>query len=377
MPTLVTLLGRGEFPADGVADYCANLARALKPLGYETKIERVNWFDDGWLAALARVWSEARRPDRPWFLLQYTALGWSTRGFPMGAALVMLILKLRGAKRGVMFHEPWRQGLEHPRAIDRVRAWLQEWTIRRLYGLSDRCIFSIPLKVVGWLPASDRKSFFISLGPNIPEKLDGAMRPHAASDRERTVSVFCLSPQPYAKLEVRETATACRAAVEAGFQVRVIFVGRGTDDAAEDVEAEFADGVVRATNLRFREPPEIAEVIRDSDVLFCVRGILNMRRGSALAGIACGIPVLGYSGEMENTPLVDAGIVAVPAHDLDALSRELIRILSDGRLRDELRERNVAVQEKYFSWEAISKAYVQALSDGDAVAGANTGARQR
>ena len=377
MPSLVTLLGRGEFPADGVADYCANLARALKPLGYETKIERVNWFEDGWLAALARVWREARRPDRPWFLLQYTALGWSTRGFPLGAALVMLIFKLRGVRCGVMFHEPWRQGLEHPRAVDRVRAWLQEWTIRRLYGLSDRCIFSIPLKVVGWLPASDRKSFFISLGPNIPEKLDGAMKPHDASDRERTVSVFCLSPQPYAKLEVRETAAACRAAVAAGFRVRVIFVGRGTDDAAADIAAEFEGSGVDAVNLRFQEPPEIAEVIRDSDVLFCVRGILNMRRGSALAGVACGIPVLGYAGEMENTPLMDAGIVAVPAHDLDALSRELIRILNDGRLRDQLRERNVAVQRMYFSWDAISKAYVRALSEGDSTAGANTGARQR
>jgi glycosyltransferase involved in cell wall biosynthesis len=383
MPNLVTLLGRGEVPADGVADYCANLGRALKPLGYETQIERVSWFENGWLAALARVWREARRPDRPWFLLQYTALGWSTRGLPIGAALVLLVLKLRGAKCGVMFHEPWRQGEEHPRAVDRVRAWLQEWTIHRLYGLSDRCIFSIPLKVVGWLPASDRKSFFISLGPNIPEKLDGAMKAHDASDCERTVSVFCLSPQPAAKLEVREIGVACRAAVTAGFQVRVVFVGRGTDDAAADISAEFpvGDASMEAVNLRFKEPPEIAEVIRESDVLFCVRGILNMRRGSALAGVACGIPVLGYAGQMEDTPLMDAGIVAVPAHDLDALSRELIRILSDARLRDELRERNVAMQRKYFSWDAISKAYVRALSDGDSSAhadtNANAGAPQR
>jgi len=362
MQSIVALLGRGEFPADGVADYSANLAHAMKPLGFDVQIERVKWFEDGWLSALSKLWRGARREGDPWFLLQYTALGWSTRGFPLGAVLVLALLRLRGARAGVMFHEPWRQGLEHPRLIDRVRAWLQEWAIRRLYALSQRCIFSIPLKLVGWLPASDRKSFFIALGPNIPEKLGGAMRPHADGDAERTVSVFCLSPQPGAKIEVREIATACRAALAAGFRMRVVFVGRGTADAAADVDAEFVNTGMEAVNLRFKEPPEISEVIRDSDALICVRGILNMRRGSALGGVACGIPVIGYAGELEDTPLTDAGIIAVPAHDLDALGRELIRILADDRLREELRQRNIAVQKKYFSWDAISKAYAQALS---------------
>jgi hypothetical protein len=362
MPTVVALLGRGEFPADGVADYCANLARAMKPLGYETQIERVDWFEDGWLAALAKLWRTAKRPDNPWFLLQYTAMGWSKRGFPMGSVLVLAVLRLRGARIGVMFHEPFAQGYGHTRAIDRIRARLQEWTIRRLYGLSDRCIFSIPLPLAGWLPANDRKSFFIALGPNVPERLDGAMRPHAPGDMERVVSVFCLSPQPAAKVEVREIAAACRAAVSAGFRVRVVFVGRGTDDAAADVDSEFANSSVEAVNLRFKEPPEISDVIRDSDVLFCVRGFLNMRRGSALAGVACGIPVLGYAGQMERTPLMDAGIVSVPAHDVDALGRELIRLFTDASLREDLRRKNIAMQQQYFSWNAISKQYVQALS---------------
>ena len=86
--------------------------------------------------------------------------------------------------------------------------------------------------------------------------------------------------------------------------------------------------------------------------------------------------VLGYAGQLENTPLLDAGIVAVPAHDLNALGRELIRILSDDRLREELRARNVAVQREYFSWDAISKAYAEALSDGD-TAGAARAAMPR
>jgi hypothetical protein len=55
--------------------------------------------------------------------------------------------------------------------------------------------------------------------------------------------------------------------------------------------------------------------------MLCVRGKLFPRRGSALAGIACGLPIIAYAGATEGTPLAEAGIELVPYRDCEVLGR--------------------------------------------------------
>ena len=363
MQSVVALLGRGEPSADGVADYCNNLRDALRRAGQKFEISTVRWFERGWFAALAELW-RAEVPARgDWALLQYTALSWSRRGFPFGAVATMLALRLRGVRCGVVMHEPWRQGILQPRPIDRVRGAMQDWTIRAIHALSSLSVFTLPLADVGWLNLQDRTNVFIPLGPNVPEILDAPYPPPRPPGKpEKVVCVFCLSEPTRPTRELGDISTAARAALAAGAKLRVVFVGRGTDTGAAEIAAAFAGSNIETEILGLRRPEEIGSTIAASDVLLCVRGHLNLRRGSALAGIACGVPMVAYAGGEKGTPLMEAGVALAPLYDRDALGVELARVLTDDALAQEMHRKNIEVERKYFSWDTVAQQYLRALN---------------
>jgi glycosyltransferase involved in cell wall biosynthesis len=93
-----------------------------------------------------------------------------------------------------------------------------------------------------------------------------------------------------------------------------------------------------------------------------VRGHISTRRGSAIAAIACGLPIVCYSGPETTWPITEAGILAVPYGKRDALAKALEIVLRDDRLRRTLAERSRDAYEKYFSWAAITEQFAEALS---------------
>jgi hypothetical protein len=362
MRSVIALLGRGEFPADGVADYCNNLAKALADAGANLEIVTVSWIDRGWISALLRLWRDPLLARGDSALLQYTAMAWSKRGFPLGALFVIATLRARGVRCGVVMHEPWKQGTVHTRLIDKIRGIFQDWLIRSLHSLSALSIFTLPLSQIPWLPSDDPKSVFIPLGPNVPEILSAQYPPaRVPGEPSRTVCVFCVSDLPGGAPEISDISSAARAAASAGVELRVIFVGRGTEAAAEEIAAAFEGSGIEIENRGLREPLEISRAIVESNVLLCVRGALNLRRGSALAGIACGVPIVGYAGAEHGTPLTEAGVLLVPLRDQPALGAALTRMLQDERLAVDLHRKNIATERKYFSWEVVARQYLRAL----------------
>jgi glycosyltransferase involved in cell wall biosynthesis len=231
-----------------------------------------------------------------------------------------------------------------------------------LYILSEQVIWTIPLSKIFWLPHDDRKSFFIPLAANVPECLDRFETTQLSNPRVRRVTIFCLSPPPSSRLEVQEIADACEIA-SASFTIHLTFVGRGTHEARTEIETAFRNSEVEVFNLGMQDSATISKLIAQSDVLVCVRGILNMRRGSALAGVACGTPIVGYDGMLAGTPLIEAGIIAVPPHDVPAVGRALVDILSNPEVSNDLRERNIEAQKKYFSWNALVESYLRVLAN--------------
>jgi glycosyltransferase involved in cell wall biosynthesis len=101
--------------------------------------------------------------------------------------------------------------------------------------------------------------------------------------------------------------------------------------------------------------------LKRADVLLFVRGQISSRRGSAIAGIACGLPVVCYEGPETGWPITEAGILSVPLGDREALSEALERVLSNNELRSALCQRSRRAQEQYFSWSAIAARYAEAL----------------
>jgi len=361
MSSLVVLLGRPDAPTDGVADYCAFLAKAVEARGIHMSVARVHWAENGWLNGLRGLWRDSTQWRDHWVLLQYTALSWSRRGFPFGAVATLAILRRRGARCAVVFHDPRRQSETSTRWIDHARGVCQEWVIHKLYKMAAKSIFTVPLRTVAWLPRENNKAAFIPIGSNIPERAHHRVAPSSAT-KEKTVIVFGVTASPGAtEQEVRDIAVVMLEAGKALGRLRLVVVGRGSVEAEELLERALRGADVELLVRGLLSAEEIAAEFESADALLFVRGAVTPQRGTAMAGIASGIPIVGYRDESSSGPLDDAGVQWSPWQDRDALARGLIHVLSDARLWMELNKRNLQVQEMYFSWAIIAKQFCKVL----------------
>ncbi len=353
----IALLGRRDTPADGIADYCANLGRALENHGIELQLARVEWSDNGWLSALRNLFRESRNWRGKWVILQYTALAWSRRGFPVGALVSFVILHLRGARCATLFHEPW--GTTGPRLIDRVRCAFQNWTVRMLHRFSRKSIVTVPLNTVPFLSHHPEHAAFIPLGPNIPEDLTDRSATRDRNGAARTIAVFCVSDPPHREREVIEISRAARIAAAEAPRLRVVFVGRGTAEASGEITRAFQGTQIEVCNRGLCDPAEVTRIFSESDAMLAVRGRLYLRRGSALAGLACGLPIIGYAGSAQGTVIEEAGIALVPYGDAEALGAALRNVLTNPDLWQEMHQKNLRIQQRVFSWKVIAASYVE------------------
>ncbi len=366
MNSIVALLGRPDTPTDGVADHCAFLGRALTRRGVDFSIVRAPALERGLLRALCQFWRMSVAWRDKWVLLQYTALGWSRRGFPFAALAAILLLRVRGIRCGVVFHEPFRQlGDRNLPWKDTIRGTCQDWIIHTLHRFSNIGIFTLPLHKISWLAADDPKAAVIPIAANIPEELPriGSAPTATASDEPivKTVAVFCYTLGPNSAMEVADTVQAIRAVRNQGIAVRLIAIGRGTAEMRTEIERGLAGSGAEIEILGMIRAEEIFARLSAADVQLFVCGLVSQRRSTALAGIACGLPIVGYQGLSEGTPIAEAGLHLVPYRDSSALSAALTKVLQDDELAAQLRRKSRAAHEKYFSWDAIAASYVRAL----------------
>ena len=355
----IALLGKRDMPTDGLEDYCTFLGRALTERGMKLELARVEWFDRGWVPALWKLWRRSAAWRGSWVLIQYTGLAWSRRGFPFGALAVLAILRGRGARVAIVFHEPDRQagsGL-----LQRVRGACQDWVIRKLYRGAAKSIFTVPLEAISWLPKMQNNAAFIPIGANIPEKANHPVT-LGLTDREKTVIVFGVTEAPVAASEAEEIATIMKGAIKILVKLRLIVVGRGSLDAEKPLRNALKGSGVDVVVRGVLPAEEIAREFERADVQLFVRGVITLRRGSALAGIACGLPVVGYhSGEISGV-LKEAGVEWSLWHDRESLIRRLVRVLSDPQRWMELHERNLEIHKNHLSWSRIAERYRSVLA---------------
>lgn len=352
---IVALLGRRDKPTDGVADYWRFLSEALVPLGYAVDLVRVPWAERGWRSSLDELRRKARDWRGRWVLLQYTALSWSRRGFPLSVLRVLRILAQSGARIGIVFHDvgPY----PGTRLIDRLRCRMQIGVMRRLYAAAERVILTVPVEKISWLPAQRAKATFIPVGANLPEpSADGDSR-RASPNKAKTVAVFSVTGSGQTMREVRDIGYAVKRAQRSSGPLRLVVIGRGSEEAGPALRAELNGAAVEVTMLGLVSSEELSWTLAGADVLLFVRGQLSSRRTSAIAGIACGLPVVGYCGDETGFPVTEAGVLLAPLYDRDALAEELERVLSDDALRAQLRQRSRAAQKAYFGWDAIARRY--------------------
>lgn len=355
---IIALLGRRDEPTDGVEEYCRFLGAALKPHGFALTIFRVLWADKGWRAAREELRAASREWRDSWILLQYTALAWSNRGFPSGAQRVFRIARASGARTAVVFHDAHA----HPgtRLIDAIRRWAQIRMMRGLFEAADRVILTLPAEKIAWLPRAKEKAAFIPVGANLPAL------PHEASQSTDsagplTVAVFTLTGGAHLLREADEIAFAVNHAAARVGKLRLLVCGRNAADAREPLTQRLDASRVALESHGVLPPEEVARTLAKADVFLFIRGQITSRRGSALAGIACGLPIVAYRGAETAPPVTEAGVVLVEEGDREGLAANLERVLADSALRHSLRERSRSAYEKHFSWPAIAARYVEVL----------------
>jgi len=350
------LLGRHDHPTDGVADYCENLREAGGPHGLSFELVQLPWAEKGWPTAIAELRKSAAGWRDRWVLLQFTTLAWSRRGFPLRAPRVLDVLRQCGARTGVVFHD--FSPLVGRGIVGNVREHCHLRVLRALYARSDLAIFTVPANKLSWLPLRRDRAIFIPVGANCPEPKSTR---RDDSPKGKTVAVYSITGGNQTRTEVADLGTALRRASKSAGPVRVLLFGRGSREAEPALRSELAGADVHLECFGLLPPEEVSQTLAQADVLLFVRGQISSRRGSAIAGVACGLPIVCYSGPETAWPITEAGLLAVPLGDREAIAGALDTVLSDDSYRSSLAERSRLAQEKYFSWTAIAERFASAL----------------
>jgi hypothetical protein len=346
----IALLGRKDEPTDAVEDYCRYLAAALQAHDIHLEIRRMPWEIHGWPDALQALCLQATQWRDVWVLVQYTALAWSARGFPQKVLRALKILKSARARVGIVFHdvEPY----PGTRLIDTVRRINQVWTMRRAIAFADLSVFTVPPERLSWLNVVPPNAAFVPVGPNLP--IPSVPQASSLQGPVPTIGVFSITGGESGARETQIILAASRYASQKLGKLRLSIFGRQAEARGTELREGLRDLPVDLSVEGVVEPHQVVQKLSACDVLLFVRGSISSRRGSAIAGIACGLPVIAYPGSETAVPITDAGVVLVSPDQPDDLNAALVRVLSDTTYRMNLAARSRATYKTNFAWPAIA-----------------------
>ena len=359
---LILLLGRTDSPTDGVLDYCLCIKDKLVEKNIGCISYKVEWEDKGWLYSMYKVIKDSEKWENNWVIIQYTSLNWSRRGFPIGILLIYWILSIRKCKIAVVYHDT--SGYPVHRLIDRIRRIHQHMIMRFLYKHSKASIFTVPLNAINWLNDLKKdKANFIPVGPNIPPYI----KVRRSGINKKSIAVFGVTGGKNMLKEAEDIIHATKyVSHHLRFnkkKVQLIVLGRGSRES-EPLFHQLLDGSNIPLKVYGLLPAkEITQTLSNADVLLFVRGPISTRRGSAIAGIACGLPIVAYAGPETSFPITEAGVRLVPQGDRHQLAEALLEVLSDDNLWLNLHRRSIEAYKRYFSWDVITQQIISFLDN--------------
>jgi glycosyltransferase involved in cell wall biosynthesis len=242
------------------------------------------------------------------------------------------------------------------------RKVIQRYAMKRLVRLSDLAIFTLPRDKISWLPAGRQNFIFIPVGANLPGPERAWEEKHSSTGSKPIVAVFSLSDKPTLAKEVSQIAQAVSNAVKQVGPLEVVVLGRNSESGGEELRLALAGSGTEVRIVGLIPADKVVHVLGASDVMLFARGPISRRRGSAIAGIACGLPVIAEAGSELAPPITEAGVVLVPEELVpEGFGTALARVLGDQAYRASLAERSRNAPSRYFSWGVIARQYVQAL----------------
>jgi glycosyltransferase involved in cell wall biosynthesis len=358
--TCVALLGQRDEPTDAIEEYCVWLGRALAPLGIALELSRVPWARKGWRPALADLRKHAPNWKGRWVFVQYTALAWSARGFSTSVPRLLRILKKAQVRCAVVFHDV--DAYSGGRPVDRLRRASQLRVMRSACELAERVVLTVAAERLAWLPPKLTKAVFIPVGANLPEPPAELRREPRPAGAPPTVAVFGVTGGASIAREAADIAFAVnRAAANLPGGLRLIVLGRNSEEARPALESGLDRSRVALETPGILPGPGVVRALTTADVFLFARGPVSSRRGSAIAGIVCGLPVVAYEGPETAPPITEAGVLLAPAGNREALAEALDRVLRDEALRASLGERSRRAAKAHFAWPVIAQQYAELI----------------
>jgi glycosyltransferase involved in cell wall biosynthesis len=355
----IALLGRRDAPTDAIEEYCQYLGAALRAHDFALELVRVAWLEDGWPAAMRELERQARAWRGCWVLVQYTALSWSERGFPLRFLRVLRILRQAGARVAMVYHDV----LPYPgnRTIDKLRRRAQNHAMSEALRSCDLGVLTVPVGKIPWIGRKHTRVAFIPVGANLPEP-ESAWKIHPdGADRPLAIAVFGITGGEGGIWEIASISEALQIVAERLGKLRLVVMGRHSDTAEKALKNLMDKQPIEVSALGVLPGAEIVRQLASCDVMLFVRGGISSRRGSAIAGIACGLPIVALDGPETASPITEAGVVFADPKRQRGLGEALLKVLSDPEYRAVLAERSRRAQENYFSWKAIAARYAEAL----------------
>jgi glycosyltransferase involved in cell wall biosynthesis len=359
---VIALLGRRDEPTDAVEEYCRYLAAALVEHSFNLEIRRVPWNEHGWPASLNALRLQAESWRNTCVLVQYTCLAWSSRGFPQRFLRVLRVLRKAGARIVVVFHDAEPFG--GARLVDRIRRSAQIRVMRDAVAFSDYSVTTVPASRLSWLRSVPDNIRFIPVGANLPQPL--LEQDHDALHLPPTIAVYSITGGSPGDRETDQIIHVVRRTAQEIGKLRLLVFGRHADVREESLRAGLRECKIEVSVEGVIEGDALVERFAASDVLLFLRGTISSRRGSAIAGIACGLPVVGLRGPETDVPITDAGVVLFDESSehqrINQFAEAVVKIFSDQSHRQELAFRSRQAQNKSFSWSRIASSYSRMLS---------------
>ncbi|PYT73422.1 MAG: hypothetical protein DMG39_06555 [Acidobacteria bacterium] len=356
---VIALLGRADSPTDAVEEYCKYLGEALRDRGISLAIERLAWAERGWRRALRSLRHRAKAWKDTWVLVQYTALAWSARGFPLRFSSVLGTLRRAGARVGVVYHDV--EPFPGTRPIDRLRRRTQLRAMRHAMHLCDVAVFTVPMEKLSWVKPQYSHSVFIPVGANLPVARESVSRKGTASDGKLNVGVFSVTGGSATQREISEIVEAVRFASSQVKNLKLTILGRNSKETEGEFRKRLNGIPVELRVLGVLSSENVVRTLFSGDVLLFVRGPISTRRGSAIAGIACGLPVIAAEGPETSSFIKEAGVAFYSPQKKGDLGEVLLHVLQDEHYRASLAQRSWIAQQHYFSWNVIAARYAEFL----------------
>lgn len=359
--SIIILLGQQQALADGVFDYTEKLEKSLTQKGVECDRFPMQWREWGWLKALQWLWVESGQWRDRWVIAQFTASAWSKLALPVMFVVVVGLLKIRGVKTAIMFHEV--QGYPGERLKYKIRRWVQLWIIRIAMKLADRSIFNVDLEQLTWLPVASSQATFIPVGSNMPEPdlIAVKSKGECSQRKTKTVVVFGMTSVEITRDEVEAIAASMSQTAKQIDSLRLVTLGRGSKEAESELREVLKDSNVEISVLGLLEPEEITQALMEADVMLFVRGEICSRKTTAIAGLSCGLPIVAYQGTETAHPIPEAGVLLVPTGDLQGLASALTQVLQNDKLWLDLHQRSLHIYQSYFAWDVIAQRFMETL----------------